>query len=441
MYHRNWNSVILWLFLCLSSVQDTKGSDTEVLPGFQNLTKGYNKYLRPRFDGKPVEVAMSLEIASIDAISEINMDYTAMIFLRQRWTDERLVFEGNKSLSLDARLAELLWVPDTYIVDSKKSFLHDVTAQNRLIRIFSNGTVLYAIRITTTVACNMDLSKYPMDKQMCKLQLESWGYSVNDLVFTWIRGNDSIRGLENLSLSQYTVERYYTLVSKGKYETGVYPRLILFFELRRNFLYFVLETYIPATLLVILSWVSFWISLSSVPARTCIGVTTVLAMTTLMMGSRTSLPTSNCFIKALDVFLGICFTFIFGALLEYAAVHYCQEQHSSTKKDSKSPPEELKEVKITSIIGSSLPSLKRRKSLNQAEHTTEDSSKSSSATSDLRTSENTFMYMLKIKWKMSKFMDYFTVENPYNIDRYSRILFPLSFMIVNLFYWAYYLYM
>lgn len=53
--------------------------------------------------------------------------------------------------------------------------------------------------------------------------------------------------------------------------TGSYPRLILQFELRRNILYFILETYVPSTLLVMLSWVSFWITLDSVPARTCIG--------------------------------------------------------------------------------------------------------------------------------------------------------------------------
>lgn len=73
-------------------------------------------------------------------------DYTATIYLRQRWTDQRLVFEGNKSVTLDARLVEFLWVPDTYIVESKKSFLHEVTVGNRLIRLFSNGTVLYALR-------------------------------------------------------------------------------------------------------------------------------------------------------------------------------------------------------------------------------------------------------------------------------------------------------
>ena len=59
------------------------------------------------------------------------------------------------------------------------------------------------------------------------------------------------------------------------------------------------------------------------------GVTTVLTMTTLMMGARTSLPNANCFIKAIDVYLGICFTFIFGALLEYACAHFCSMQHQT----------------------------------------------------------------------------------------------------------------
>lgn len=61
------------------------------------------------------------------------------------------------------------------------------------------------------------------------------------------------------------------------------------------------------------------------------GVTTVLTMTTLMMGARTSLPNANCFIKAIDVYLGICFTFIFGALLEYACAHFYTMQHQTTE--------------------------------------------------------------------------------------------------------------
>lgn len=406
-----------------SSTVKGDGKEEILPPTIQKLMKGYNKYLRPFFDNEPVTVGMSLDIASIDTISEINMDYTATIFLRQRWTDERLIFEGNKSLSLDGRLVELLWVPDTFIVDSKKSFLHDITVENRLIRIYPNGTVLYALRITTTVACSMDLTKYPMDKQTCTLQLESWGYNINDVMFYWTRGNDSVRGLNTLRLAQYTVEGHYTSVSEAVYETGRYPKLVFHFDLKRNILYFILETYVPSILLVVLSWVSFWISQSSVPARICIGVTTVLTMTTLMMGARTSLPNANCFIKAIDVYLGICFSFIFGALLEYAIAHFCTLHRPDLKKHVQNDPEE-EEIDMNGTIAAV--------SSRENAQTEVDSNRKNR-------SQGSHCAMSTMKRLLCIFYC-FQVENPHQIDNYSRLSFPLSFIIVNVFYWVYYLY-
>ncbi|XP_032998716.1 gamma-aminobutyric acid receptor subunit pi [Lacerta agilis] len=369
---------------------------------------------------------MSLDVASISSISESDMDYTATIYLRQRWTDPRLVFQGNKSFTLDARLVKYLWVPDTYIVESKKSFLHEVTVENRLIRLFSNGTVLYALRITTTVACNMDLSKYPLDTQTCKLQMESWGYDENDVLYTWLRGNDSVHGLENLRLSQYTVEHYYSLVTMSHQETGNYPRLVLQFELKRNILYFILETYVPSTLLVILSWVSFWITLDSVPARTCIGVTTVLSMTTLMMGSRNAVTKTNGFIKAIDVYLGICFTFIFGALVEYAVAHYIASQKQAASERTVTREAE----DVTNIFSTSVTSYNQKINL--------------SAIDNIAYSGSTMKPKDKIRFllrnKMRRVVSYFTIQNPGNIEHYSRLLFPLCFLVVNLFYWVYYLF-
>ncbi|KAJ8014953.1 hypothetical protein DPEC_G00021120 [Dallia pectoralis] len=411
-------------------------NDSQLQPTIQKLMKGYNRYLRPNFNEGPVEIGMSLDIASIDAISEINMDYTATIFLRQRWRDSRLVFPGNESVSVDGRLVSLLWIPDTFIPDSKRSFLHDVTVDNRLIRIFSNGTVLYALRITATIACNMDLTKYPMDRQVCTLQLESWGYNLQDVVFTWTRGNDSVKGLDTLRLAQYSVETYYTSVSQAVYETGQYPKLVLHFALRRNVLFFILETYVPSTLLVVLSWVSFWISQSSVPARTCIGVTTVLTMTTLMMGARTSLPNANCFIKAIDVYLGICFTFIFGALLEYACAHFCTMQHQTLGDIHR---ELLREFEDSNGNGS-MPMVGSSQ-LHQIQREPTDQLVSSVSEADPTEEKPRKCCCLTVMKNTSRrAVSIFNVENPHNIDRHSRIVFPLAFLAVNVFYWLYYLF-
>lgn len=434
-------STHIWLVLlfqgkCILSHKAESRPDylvTPSLPGFGNLTQGYNRYLRPNFGGKPVKVAMSLDVASISSISESDMDYTATIYLRQRWTDPRLIFQGNKSFTLDARLVKYLWVPDTYIVESKKSFLHEVTVENRLIRLFSNGTVLYALRITTTVACNMDLSKYPLDTQTCKLQMESWGYDENDILFTWLRGNDSVHGLENLRLSQYTVEHYYTLSATSRQETGNYSKLILQFELKRNILYFILETYVPSTLLVVLSWVSFWITLDSVPARTCIGVTTVLSMTTLMMGSRTAVTKTNGFIKAIDIYLGICFSFIFGALVEYAVAHYISSQKCASKKSKKvstnDDTREMEGVIITNNLSPSFASYNQKINSFTIEDVNYDA---------LPMNPKDKMWSI-VKNKMHTITNCFTIHDPANIDHFSRLLFPLLFIVVNLFYWAYYL--
>ena len=52
------------------------------------------------------------------------------------------------------------------------------------------------------------------------------------------------------------------------------------FLLKREFGYYLLQTYIPSILIVILSWVSFWVNKDAVPARVTLGVTTVLTITT-----------------------------------------------------------------------------------------------------------------------------------------------------------------
>ena len=47
-----------------------------------------------------------------------------------------------------------------------------------------------------------------------------------------------------------------------------------------HYSYYLLQLYIPSFMLVIVSWVSFWIDRTAVPARVTLGVTTLLTITT-----------------------------------------------------------------------------------------------------------------------------------------------------------------
>ncbi|VDK19808.1 unnamed protein product [Anisakis simplex] len=51
-----------------------------------------------------------------------------------------------------------------------------------------------------------------------------------------------------------------------------------------------LQIFVPATLVVFISWVSFWINPDSAPSRTVIGTMTILSETHLLTGTNRRLP-------------------------------------------------------------------------------------------------------------------------------------------------------
>ncbi|KAL8180687.1 UNVERIFIED_CONTAM: Gamma-aminobutyric acid receptor subunit beta-4 [Gekko kuhli] len=74
-------------------------------------------------------------------------DYTITMYFQQSWRDKRLAYSDLPlNLTLDNRVADQLWLPDTYFLNDKKSFLHGVTVKNRMIRLHPDGTVLYGLR-------------------------------------------------------------------------------------------------------------------------------------------------------------------------------------------------------------------------------------------------------------------------------------------------------
>ena len=78
--------------------------------------------------------------------------------------------------------------------------------------------------------------------------------------------------------------------------------------------YYLIQIYIPSSLIVVISWVSFWLNRGATPARVTLGVTTVLTMITLMGSTNSALPKVS-YVKSIDVYLGFCFFMVFASLL------------------------------------------------------------------------------------------------------------------------------
>ncbi|XP_067839964.1 gamma-aminobutyric acid receptor subunit rho-2-like isoform X2 [Heptranchias perlo] len=381
-------------------------------------------------------------VESLDSISEVDMDFTMTLYLRNYWKDERLSFPSttNRSMTFDGRLVKRIWAPDVFFVHSKRSFIHDTTTDNIMLRIFPDGNVLYSIRVTVTAMCNMDFSRFPLDTQTCSLEIESYAYTEDDLMLYWKDGDEALKTDKDVSLSQFLIQKFHTASKLAFYSsTGWYNRLYIHFTLRRHIFFFLLQTYFPATLMVMLSWVSFWIDRRAVPARVSLGITTVLTMSTIITGVNASMPRVS-YIKAVDIYLWVSFVFVFLSVLQYAAVNYL-----TTVQERK---ERKRQEKFPCTCG--IPSTKTM--MLDGTYTDSDANSLAGYTrasiiTDGRVKQDRMVVHLSIgdesnlqkKKRLREFVGMRIIRNTHSIDEYSRLIFPASYIFFNLVYWSVYL--
>ncbi|XP_064637336.1 glycine receptor subunit alpha-2-like isoform X2 [Lineus longissimus] len=273
-------------------------------------------------EDSPTVVTCDLFINSFDSVIVESMDYAIQVYIRQTWKDSRLRFDHMYNMSyitLDSRLILRMWVPDLFFQNEKAASFHSLTIPNRLMRIHSDGTVLYSQRISLRLTCPMNLQKFPLDKQVCAVKLESYGYTTDEMIFRW-RNDTPLQMQTGMELPQFTLVDHKQSECKGEYITGNFTCLKASFYLERKYGYYVVQTYLPSLLIVCVSWVSFWINIDAVPARISLGVLTVLTMTTQSIGLWMTLPQVS-YIKAIDAWMAICVVFVFCAMVEFAIVN------------------------------------------------------------------------------------------------------------------------
>ncbi|XP_019719930.1 glycine receptor subunit alpha-2-like isoform X1 [Hippocampus comes] len=428
-------------------------SPSDFLDKLMGRTSGYDARIRPNFKGPPVNVTCNIFINSFGSITETTMDYRLNVFLRQQWNDPRLAYREypDDSLDLDPSMLDSIWKPDLFFANEKGANFHDVTTDNTLLRIFQNGNVLYSIRLTLTLSCPMDLKNFPMDSQTCIMQLESFGYTMNDLIFEWLDVG-AVQVADDLVLPQFVLKEEQGLGYCTKhYNTGKFTCIEVKFYLERQMGYYLIQMYIPSLLTVILSWVSFWINMDAAPARVGLGITTVLTMTTQSSGSRASLPKVS-YVKAIDIWMAVCLLFVFAALLEYAAVNFVSRQHKEFFRLRK----KLREQERQRTQGSGESKTKGNMSGNDAAHGSAGQQCSACAREEELARQGLLFHTFGLGLASAPEMDatpvfadlppglgYYDIRRRFvdrakKIDTISRAVFPMSFLMFNVLYWLTY---
>lgn len=72
--------------------------------------------------------------------------------------------------------------------------------------------------------------------------------------------------------------------------SGNFSRLTVLFQFERQFGHHLIQTFAPSTLVVMLSWFSFWLGLDAIPGRVTLLVTCMLTLVTMFTGLKSDIP-------------------------------------------------------------------------------------------------------------------------------------------------------
>ncbi|VDM36376.1 unnamed protein product [Hydatigera taeniaeformis] len=206
--------------------------------------------------------------------------------------------------------------------------------------------------------------------------------------------------LEDNQINEYTVVKHTCTYCDRAYKTtGKFSCLNVEFVLSRKFGFYLIYAYLPSLLVVLIAWMSFLIDCEATAARTSLGLLTVLSLITQSAAVLSQLPRVS-YIKAIDIWFFTCFSFVVGALLEFAFVNTASRKEAKMHETPKTPASDFSEVDNTTSA-----SLSARTRMSG------------------RLSNRTNVHCLTARC----------------LDRVSAIVYPLCFLLFNIIYWSIYL--
>ncbi|CAB3399152.1 unnamed protein product [Caenorhabditis bovis] len=438
----------------------------------EKLLLNYKSFRTPSEAG--VIVWIEVWVQEVNSVNEITSDFDMDIYITELWMDAALRYEHlnpcKYNLSLNSEILDQIWKPNTVFINSKSANIHKSPFKNVFLMIYPNGTVWVNYRVQVKGPCSMDFSAFPMDQQSCHLTLESFSYNNQEVDMQWMNWTVPLSLLKKeIVLPDFILSNYSTSLKHEIYPAGVWNELTMTFVFSRRYGWYIFQAYIPTYLTIFISWISFCLGPKMIPARTMLGVNSLLALTFQFGNIMRNLPRVS-YVKALDVWMLVCLTFVFCSLLELAIIGSMGARSEKNQQGEESPkpptagndnhtctahsltplscpnspricrnhvPNELPHVYKS--YGSTDPRMRKRLVIASGNSITHAPSNRGEKILLLDGLEETQFSQVETKFNSFTSIKPKKVWTMDEIDRLSMIVFPGLFTMFNIVYWSYYL--
>ncbi|XP_071518990.1 glycine receptor subunit alpha-2-like isoform X2 [Panulirus ornatus] len=388
------------------------------------LPDDYIKEQRPGIaSGAPIEVGVAMWLLAVQEVDEHSQMVVLETDLMMEWHEDRVLIPAEMTdpesyIVLQSSVLSTLWYPDVTVSRLRSVSTPTLITKAMQIYVKQNSTVRLIWRVTMGVGCKMNFQPYPFDHQRCHIQIESYTYQVSDLILYWLDiGQNGLYIADDIHLENFAVQFVPNNASIQIYGTESYPSVAFDLHLSRQLSSYVIQTFLPQMMFVLISWCSFFVPPEMVPGRMTLCITTVLTISTMYAAVRTGTPASSYF-KAIELFGIINVFYVFAVLLHYTNILRILSSHQQTKK-------------ITVVEHRSASLTTRSRGCCRSRKKTEPWQVRPAFPGGGRLTES---------WTTSRggaSTETFAAVAA-RLDNLAKIFFPLSYFLVQLAYWVYY---
>jgi gamma-aminobutyric acid receptor subunit beta len=241
---------------------------------------------RPNLGGAPDEVTVGIGLLDVVDIDNRQQVFTVDIFVQIQWRDPRLAIEGDVTDDYRTFAVSDIWTPRLTVVNSRglDVLLPEVVTVDR------QGNVELRQRLAGPLAVELDLRDFPFDTQLLPIEIVSYQYSPDELVFS--PASKLVARLDDLSGNGWAFALVEPEISVYRLsDNGPGSSLLTFAVLaKRDAGYYTLTLALPMTLILFLAWMAHWLPPDLVPARMGIASATVFSLIAFGVSFRLTLP-------------------------------------------------------------------------------------------------------------------------------------------------------
>lgn len=235
--------------------------------------------------GEPVQVGVAVEVIKLYNIDTVDETYVIDGYLTLYWQDDRLAVDGPAGAAAadeqgagpggagdggraggagflerswendvaDAVLGSEIWWPNVELIN----VIGSREVPNRRLVVGPGGEARYEERFLATFHTPMDFRRYPFDSQSFKVEIESFSYGAEQLLF--------VDSMPRPVLDTLPSDAWYLAAPVGT-DTVVtlaagdrYARFDVVVQADRLPGYFIWQVFLPLFVIIAASWTVFWI--------------------------------------------------------------------------------------------------------------------------------------------------------------------------------------